>query len=124
LNNLAEKFGIHFNGDSENKVIGKNFDMGKIDSLPNHPIFTGVRQLYLKEISTMKLFNYAESILRRGNKSLMANVSYGKGFVFALGDPWFYNEYYDNRKLPVEFENYKAAKNLFLWLFEKCEPAY
>ena len=29
LNLLAEQFGIHFNGDSKNRVTGKNFDMGK-----------------------------------------------------------------------------------------------
>ena len=50
---------------------------------------------------------------------LIAFSDYGNGSVLAVGDPWFYNEYYDNRKLPKEFENYKAAENLFLWLKDK-----
>jgi unsaturated rhamnogalacturonyl hydrolase len=36
--------------------------------------------------------------------------------VFAVDDPWLYNEYYDARKLPAGFENGKAGKNLFRWL--------
>ena len=42
----------------------------------------------------------------------MAETKYGKGYVFAIGDPWIYNEYIDNDKLPVGFENHKAAENL------------
>jgi len=49
----------------------------------------------------------------------MASSQYGKGFVFAVGDPWLYNEYIDNRKLPEGFENKKAAENLFEWLLSK-----
>ena len=116
LNQLSEKFGIHFNMDSENRVTGKNFEMGKFDSLPAHPIFKGVNKIYLKEISTLKLFDYADGILKRGNQTIMAGTKYGKGYVFAVGDPWLYNEYIDNRKLPKDFENLKAARNLALWL--------
>ena len=39
LNNLSENFGIHFNGDSRNRVVGREFDMGKFDNFPDHPIF-------------------------------------------------------------------------------------
>jgi unsaturated rhamnogalacturonyl hydrolase len=40
----------------------------------------------------------------------------GKGKVLAVGDPWLYNEYADGRKLPAEYENYKAAEDLVKWL--------
>ena len=46
----------------------------------------------------------------------MAVAKYGRGAVFAVGDPWLYNEYVDGRKLPPEFENYKAAQDLSSWL--------
>ena len=46
----------------------------------------------------------------------MATSKYGKGSVFAVGDPWLYNEYTDGRKLPVDFENFKAAQDLSRWL--------
>jgi len=39
--------------------------------------------------------------------------------VFAVGDPWFYNEYIDNEILPAEFENTKAANDLAKWLLQQ-----
>jgi unsaturated rhamnogalacturonyl hydrolase len=33
-----------------------------------------------------------------------------------IGDPWLYNEYVDGRRLPPEFENFKAAQDLSRWL--------
>ena len=119
LNNLAEKFGIHFNEDSENRVTGNNYDMGKFDNLPDYPIFQDVNKIYLKEISSIKLDKNAVPVLKQGGKVFMASAQYGKGFVFAVGDPWFYNEYIDNRKLPEGFDNYRATKNLFEWLLSK-----
>jgi unsaturated rhamnogalacturonyl hydrolase len=119
LNKLAEQFGIHFNEDSENRVSGKKYDMGKFDGLPNHPIFKDVKKIYLKEISTIKLSKNALPVLKQRGKVFMAASQYGKGFVFAVGDPWLYNEYIDNRKLPEDFDNFKAAENLFGWLLNK-----
>ena len=121
LNRLSEKFGIHFNEDSRNRVTGKNFDVGKFDKFPDQPIFKNVKQIYLKEISTLKLSGNAKPILEDKGDVIMASSAFGAGFVFAVGDPWFYNEYIDNRKLPVGFENYKAAKNLFKWLLTKSK---
>ena len=119
LNKLAEEFGFHFNQDCENKVIGKNYDMGKFDNLPDHPIFKDVKKIFLKEISTIKLSKDAVPVLEQKGKVFMASSQYGKGFVFAVGDPWLYNEYIDNRKLPPGYNNYKAAENLFEWLLNK-----
>jgi unsaturated rhamnogalacturonyl hydrolase len=48
----------------------------------------------------------------------MAIVQYGKGRVFALGDPWVYNEYVDGRKLPSEYENFKAVEDWVKWLLK------
>jgi unsaturated rhamnogalacturonyl hydrolase len=92
--------------------------MGKIDKFPEKAVFKGVKSIYLKEISTIKTAFPAEPFLTHAGDTVMAISKYGKGFVFAVGDPWLYNEYVDNRKLPLEFENYKAAKNLFIWLLQ------
>jgi unsaturated rhamnogalacturonyl hydrolase len=119
LNLLAENFGIHFNEVSENRVIGKNFDQGKLDQFPHHPIFEGISKIYLKEISSLKLSKKAIPLLKKDGKIIMACSNYGKGFIFAVGDPWLYNEYFDNRKLPTGFKNFKAGKNLFDWLLKK-----
>jgi unsaturated rhamnogalacturonyl hydrolase len=51
----------------------------------------------------------------------MASAKLGKGMVFAVGDPWLYNEYMNTRRLPDEYENAKAGKNLFQWLLRNSE---
>jgi unsaturated rhamnogalacturonyl hydrolase len=53
---------------------------------------------------------------------IIAYARVGKGGVFAVGDPWLYNEYIEHRKLPAEYENDKAAENLFRWLLEQASP--
>ena len=120
LNMLAGQFGIHFNEDSRNDVIGKNYDMGKFDNLPVIPLFSGVKKIYLKEISTLKISKAAKPVLIDKGDVIMASAKAGKGFVFAVGDPWIYNEYIDHRKLPEDFQNRKAAENLFTWLLGKA----
>ena len=122
LNNLSENFGIHFNGDSRNRVVNDEFDMGKFDNLPDHPIFKNVKKIYLKEISTLTLKEPAKPVLTDSGYVIMASSGVGNGFVFAVGDPWIYNEYIDNNKLPESFENYKAAENLVKWLLGKARP--
>ena len=119
LNRLSERFGIHFNEVSRNRVTGNNFDMGKFDQLPNHPVFNGVKKIYMKEISTFRLTRPALPVLTEGGDVIIASSEFGKGLVVAVGDPWLYNEYIDNRKLPADFENYKAGVNLFKWLIWK-----
>jgi unsaturated rhamnogalacturonyl hydrolase len=119
LNKLGNEFGIYFKGDSKNRVSGKNYDMGAFNNLPDHIIFKNVKKIFLKEISTIKLSKKAVPVLNQNNQVIMASSQFGKGFVFAVGDPWLYNEYIDNRKLPQGFDNYKAAENLFGWLLSK-----
>ncbi|WP_370526611.1 hypothetical protein [Pedobacter sp. HDW13] len=58
----------------------------------------------------------AVSALTDNGDVLIATAKYGKGTVFAVGDPWFYNEYIDGRKLPADFENFKATNDLVNWL--------
>jgi unsaturated rhamnogalacturonyl hydrolase len=52
---------------------------------------------------------------------IMSVSKVGKGTVFAVGDPWFYNEYMDGRKLPLEYENYKAGDAFIKWLFKQTK---
>ena len=126
FNQLAAKFGIHFNEDSRNEVTGDAYDMGKFDAFPDHPLFKGVKQIYMKGISTLKVEGPAIPLLTDHGDVIIAYAPVGKGGVFAVGDPWLYNEYTDHRKLPEAFENDKAAENLFRWLLQKAAaiPAY
>ena len=122
LNMLSEKFGIHFNDNSRNDVQGKKYYQGKFDNLPDQPIFKGVKEIYMKGICTLNLNKPAEPVLTDKGDIIMAYSSFGKGGVFAVGDPWFYNEYIYHRYLPKSYENGKAARNLFEWLLKKASP--
>jgi unsaturated rhamnogalacturonyl hydrolase len=112
LNLLMSQFGMTFNHVTLHPVTGANFEMGACTNLPDHPLFKGVGKIYIKEVSDINLSGTAVSILNEKGKVLIAENKFGNGYVFAIGDPWIYNEYIDHDKLPVSFENRKAAENL------------
>jgi hypothetical protein len=116
FNKLSEKFGIHFNGDSRNRVQGKNWEQGTFNIPPGHDIFTPGRKVYIKELSTLTLKSPAKAIFKDGQYVIMAVAKVGKGTVFAVGDPWFYNEYVDGKRLPSSYQNYEAAGDFTRWL--------
>lgn len=120
FNQLASVFGIHFNHVTLRPVTGTNFEMGAIKKFPDHPIFKGVSKIYVKEVSSISISGTAKEILNDSGYVLMAGNKYGKGYVFAIGDPWIYNEYIDHDRLPESFENRKAAENLSSWLLGLC----
>src|SRR5437867_59235 len=119
FNQLAAAFGIEFNKDSRNKVPGNDYSMGRLTVTPAHPIFKTARNLYLKEISTLQVKPPARAVFTDKGDTIMAVAKFGKGTVFAVGDPWLYNEYTDGRKLPPEYDNFKAAQDLTLWLIQQ-----
>ena len=116
FNQLAKEFGIQFNKDSINRVQGNQYEMGKILVPDGHPIFKTARVLYLKEVSTLNVSPPARASLQHNGAVIVAVAKLGRGTVFAVGDPWLYNEYVDGRKLPPEFDNAKAARDLSRWL--------
>ncbi|MFX5785529.1 hypothetical protein ABTE36_23835, partial [Acinetobacter baumannii] len=59
--------------------------------------------------------------LQKDSINVFAVAKVGKGTVFATGDPWLYNEYLDGRRLPLEFENFKAANSLVKWLIAQSK---
>jgi unsaturated rhamnogalacturonyl hydrolase len=119
FNRLAGRFGIEFNRDSRNRVPGNEFAAGRITVAGGNSVFKTARGLYLKEISTLKVSQPATPLIEDEGEAIMAIAKFGKGTVFAVGDPWLYNEYVDGRKLPPEFDNFKAARELSLWLIEQ-----
>jgi hypothetical protein len=120
LNNLAAKFGIHFNDDLYKHVIGKEFEMGAINVPIGNSIFKTAKKVYLKDIATLKLTAPAKPALIDSAHVIVATVKYGKGMVIAVGDPWLYNEY-TNGRLPeaMNFDNDKAADDLTRWLLDQ-----
>jgi unsaturated rhamnogalacturonyl hydrolase len=112
LNKLMREFGMSFNHVTLHPVTGTDFEMGASTNLPAHPLFKGVKKIYLKEIADINIKGTAKAILKEKGKVLIAENNFGKGYVFAIGDPWIYNEYIDHDRLPESFENRKAAENL------------
>lgn len=118
-NLLSKAFGVTFNEDSKNKVEGNKFEQGAVIVPQGHSIFTNAVKLYIKELSSLNVQDPAVTVLKNGDVNVMAVARYGKGTVFMLGDPWVYNEYVDGRKLPADFDNYKAATDLVQWLIKQ-----
>ena len=118
FNALSDAFGIHFQQTLVNPVLKDKFEMGEVRTGHGNPIFQKDYKLFIKELSPLKLTGNAQSMVEKEGKSIMAIVQYGKGRVFALGDPWVYNEYVDGRKLPSEYENFKAAEDWVKWLLK------
>lgn len=112
LNRLAVEFGMTFNHVTLHPVPGDDFEMGASVDLPDHPLFKGVRKIYIKEVSDINISGTARPVLEEKGKVLIAENRVGKGYVFAIGDPWIYNEYIDHDRLPESFDNRKATKNL------------
>ena len=115
FNKLASKFGITFNYDSKNRETGTNYEMAAVSIPAGNTIFKNEKKVYIKEYSSLSLNPPATAVLTQNGANVVAVAKVGKGTVFAVGDPWFYNEYEDGRKIPMDFENYKAAEDLVKW---------
>ena len=123
LNLLAEKFGIHYNDIVRNHVDGSRWEMGKISIDAGGTIFNDPHTIYMKDTCTISVTPPAVAELRVQDDIFMAIAKYGKGMVFATVDPWLYNEYTDGRKLPAEYDNYAAGKELVRWILLQAPPA-
>jgi unsaturated rhamnogalacturonyl hydrolase len=102
-------------------VKNDEFETGSVIA-GNQPIFKQGRKMYLKEISVLTAKAPARALITKEGDVIMATAKYGKGTVFAVGDPWIYNEYLDGKKqLPSSFENYAAAAELVTWLLQQAK---
>ncbi|MFN8428773.1 MAG: hypothetical protein U0V04_02240 [Spirosomataceae bacterium] len=100
-------------------VKGTEWHQGKLDIAAGNKIFKNTKKVYVKELVTLKLSKGALPVLKEGGDVIMATNVYGKGRVFVIGDPWLYNEYVDGRRIPLEYQNYQAAKDLAKWALGK-----
>lgn len=118
LNILAGKFGMKFNEDSRNKVT-TDLTTGDFQMPATDPIFKTGKKVHIKEISTLKIVPPAVASFTDRKDVIIATAKYGKGAVFAVGDPWFYDEYTDGRKIPADYQNYEACNDLVNWLIKQ-----
>lgn len=124
FNLLAKKFGFFFNEDSYNHVNGRAFDSGGVDIASGNMIFKKTKRVYIKELSTIQPTGSVQTVLEKKGHIIAVSARYGKGTVFAVGDPWFYNEYVDGKRLPASFENEGAMKEFTNWLILQTDPGH
>jgi len=103
FNQLARRFGIEFLEETYPKVEGKGILVARGDTF----IFNGAPEVYMVEIAPLKVSAGVKILLADHGTPIMALAQADKGEVFALGDPWLYNEYIDYRN------NRAVATNLF-----------
>jgi unsaturated rhamnogalacturonyl hydrolase len=120
FNQLANVFGITFTDKSRNMVQRDEFETGAV--IPDDKtVFKEGIKMYLKEVSILGIKKPATALATKEGDVIMATARYGKGTVFAVGDPWLYSEYTDGRKLPAGFDNYRAAEFLSAWLLQQSK---
>lgn len=119
FNELAGRFGIRFLDEQVNPVVGTQWEGGKLTIPASHPIFPATQTIYVKELAPLALTPPAKPALTKGNHVIMATAKVGKGTVFAIGDPWLYNEYTDGRRIPALYQNFRAGKELAMWLLKQ-----
>ena len=120
FNILAGKFGLHFNNDMQNHVIDDaHFNDGAV-TINNTSIFKTAKKPFMKDVCSITFSGNTKALLLSPGGAAIGTVTgYGKGTVFAVSDPWLYNEYVNGR-LPADFDNDKAAADLTRYLISKC----
>ena len=121
FNILSQKFGITFNKDNKLVVQDPHFEQGEVRINKDNPIFKTAKNVYIKGICSVTTTAPAKVVLKTDAFDVMAVAKYGKGTVFALGDPWIYNEYIGHWRLPKQFENDKASVDWVKWLLEQSK---
>lgn len=122
LNQLATQFGMEFLPKNVNMVQGTQFEQGRVDIPANSAIFLTTKTVYIKELAPIAVKVPAKAVVTKENDVIMAVTNWGRGTVFAVGDPWLYNEYTDGRRIPATYENFNAGKDLATWLMKQVKP--
>lgn len=123
FNQLAGEFGFYMQHKTLNPVTNRVWDMAAETKFTDHPLFSGVKKIYMKEVAPIVLSKNAKPVLKDGESDaiFIAETNFGKGYVLLVSDPWLYNEYIDHALLPESFENLKAANNLVDLLLKKAK---
>jgi len=119
FNKLAAAFGVTFTDKSINMVKNDVYEQGVVYPGNGNSVFKTSKKMFLKELSVLNIKTPAKANATKDGDVIIATAQFGKGKVLVVGDPWLYNEYVDGRKLPAEYENYKAAEDLVKWLLKK-----
>jgi unsaturated rhamnogalacturonyl hydrolase len=126
FNTLSQRFGIKFNPVLRNHVVGDDFPAGTLLIPAGTGVFSEPHKAYLKDTCTISVSGPAKAVVTASSEPktdvMMAVAKVGKGTVFAVTDPWVYNEYVDRRNnLPVEFDGFAAAVDLAGWALRQAK---
>jgi unsaturated rhamnogalacturonyl hydrolase len=119
LDILADAFGLHFNNRLTHAATEYDYAMGRIPVEGGGPLFHRAHTLYMKDTCSLQLGKGATSLLTYKGDTFMGTARSGKGTVYAVTDPWLYNEYTDGRKLPPQYDNFAAGMELVRWLLQQ-----
>ncbi|WP_420146723.1 glycoside hydrolase family 88 protein [Spirosoma sp.] len=119
LNQLAAQFGMQFLPKNINMVKGDQYEQGRVDIPAGNEVFPNTKAVYIKELAPVGLKAPAKAVVTKDKDVIIATAKVGKGMVFAVGDPWLYNEYTDGRKIPATYQNFQAGKDLATWLLKQ-----
>jgi len=79
---------------------------------------------FMKDTTDLTLSGNAKPVLTYNGVNVMAAAKYGRGTVFAVVDPWVYNEYTDGRKTHMEgINNYLGGWDLVRYLIAQVPAA-
>lgn len=109
FNQLAGRFGFTF----EDSTIDKNGSKAILTLTGHGPIFDGAPVFYGVDVAPIKVKQKkVKTLLEEKGVPVMVLARQGTGMVFALGDPWIYNEYIHRR------DNVAIATKLFTMLLQ------
>jgi len=119
---LGDRFGMHFNPVTHNKVPTADKTPGLL-TIPagTGGIFREEHHTYMKDTCTITVSAPAKSIYVDKGETMMAVAHYGKGTVYAVVDPWLYNEYTDGRNLTPSIDTFAAGLELVDWLARQAK---
>ena len=105
FNQLAAHFGLQFVENTVGKTSGKAI----LKLQGKGSIFEGADRFYGVDVAPLRITREkgSEVLLNYQSTPVMALVHEGRGLVFALGDPWIYNEYIHRE------DNEAIARKLF-----------
>jgi unsaturated rhamnogalacturonyl hydrolase len=125
LSMLGKPFGIEFQNVTRFHMLDNEpHDKGKIPVPANDPIFSSSKMFFMKDTTDLTLSGNAKPVLTYNGVNVMAAAKYGRGTVFAVVDPWVYNEYTDGRKTHMEgINNYLGGWDLVRYLIAQVPAA-
>jgi hypothetical protein len=108
-NQLMARFGITFNDTTQ--TGGSNFA-----PVPQNEVFSACTTFYIVDMCNLSIVSPAASIFTFQGSVLMATSLKGAGKVFAVGDPWVYDEHIAAK------DNIKGITEVMNWLLGTATP--